>query len=119
MGAALRLVGVSVDSADAATLAGWWADVLGGTVAAFAEAGFWSVSADALGGVNLGFGQVDQPTPGKNRLHVDFAVVDRSAAVGQLVQAGATVVYEGAWQGVTWTTLADPDGNLFDVTDTP
>ena len=117
MSVRLRLVGVTADSTDPAPLAQWWAGVLGGTVRAFPEVGFWSVESDT--GANLGFSLVDQPTPGKNRLHVDFAVDDRPAAVSSLVEAGATVVYEGAWQGLTWTTLADPDGNLFDVTDTP
>jgi len=38
----LRLVGVATDTADAAALAGWWAEVLGGTVNPFPEAGQWT-----------------------------------------------------------------------------
>ena len=113
----MRLSTVSIDSSDAARLANWWADVLGGTINAFPEAGFWNLSAEGLAGQHLGFCQVDNPTPGKNRLHLDFFVPDRSAAVAELVELGAKVVYDGDYQGLTWTTLADLDGNLFDVTD--
>ncbi|MCL2454614.1 MAG: VOC family protein [Micrococcales bacterium] len=108
---------MTTDSSDAASLAQWWADVMGGTVDGYPEAGYWGVVVEGLS-MSLGFAQVDDPTPGKNRLHIDFAVEDRPAAVAALVEAGAKIVYEGSFQGMTWTTLADPDGNLFDVAGT-
>lgn len=113
----LKLVTVSIDSVNAAQLAQWWADVLGRSVQAFPEAGFWNIAAETAGEPHIGFCQVEDPTPGKNRLHIDFFTPDRTAAVAGLVEAGAKVVYEGDFQGLTWTTLADPDGNVFDVTD--
>jgi predicted enzyme related to lactoylglutathione lyase len=61
------------------------------------------------------FIQVPDPTPGKNRVHVDLVADDRAAEVDRLVGLGAQVVAELDEDGSRWTTLADPEGNLFDV----
>jgi len=113
----LKLATVSIDSADAEALARWWANVLGGTVGAFPEAGFWNLTADCLDGHYLGFNQVEQPTPGKNRIHLDFSAPDSAAAAAALVAAGAELIRDNEFQGLAWVTMADPDGNLFDITD--
>ena len=41
-------------------------------------------------GPGLAFQKVDDPTPGKNRVHIDFTATDVEAEVGRLVGLGAT-----------------------------
>ncbi len=41
-------------------------------------------------GPGLAFQKVDDPTPGKNRVHIDFAAADMEAEVKRLVELGAT-----------------------------
>ena len=105
---------VTFDCADPQRLAEFWRQVTGGTVDQdWGE--FVTVRTPGLGVEHLAFGQVDRPTPGKNRLHVDFATDDRPAEVARLVALGATVVAEHEVPGLRWTVLADPEANQFCV----
>ncbi|QCB95243.1 VOC family protein [Cellulomonas shaoxiangyii] len=105
---------VTFDTRDADALAGWWAARTGGRVQA--HPGFAMVQPAAPGGVTLGFQQVPDPTPGKNRVHVDLAVEDVTRFVDACVAAGAThVAAHTLPDGFAWTVLADPDGNQFCV----
>ena len=66
----------------------------------------------------LVFVPVEHAKSGKNRLHVDLAPHtsdDRDAEIARLVSLGATHVDVGQGPEVTWTVLADPDGNEFCV----
>jgi hypothetical protein len=67
----------------------------------------------------MGFQRVPDERAGKNRLHLDLATPlgSRKEEVARLVVLGATELYEkvGEVPGVDWTTLADPEGNLFCV----
>ena len=38
----------------------------------------------------MAFQQVDDPTPGKNRVHIDFSTADMEAEVKRLVDLGAS-----------------------------
>ena len=102
---------ITFDCADPDALAQWWAQAVNGTVNAVFPGEF--VLIDLPDGPNLGFQRVPDPTPGKNRVHLDFHVEDREAEVARFVEAGATVVGVREEGGFTWTTLADPDGNQF------
>lgn len=59
------------------------------------------------------FTRVPEPTPGKNRLHLDLRSDDRPAEVARLCALGAVVltVFDA------WTTLLDPEDNHFCVRD--
>lgn len=110
----VRVGMVTFDTRDAVRLASWWAGALGGRVEQ--HEGFAMLLPAAPGGLTLGFQQIDDPTPGKNRQHLDLAADDVAATVGRLVAAGAQPVGEHALpDGFTWTVLADPDGNQFCV----
>jgi len=67
----------------------------------------------------LVFVQVAEGKTVKNRLHLDlapFASDDRQALVEELVLRGASAVNVGQDDAaVTWTVLADPEGNEFCV----
>ncbi|MFI7303230.1 VOC family protein [Micromonospora aurantiaca] len=76
---------------------------------------------DPASGTGLGrrflFQAVPEPKRGKNRLHVDLHVgpEGRAAEVKRLTALGATVLAEVADRGGEHTTMADPEGNEFDV----
>jgi predicted enzyme related to lactoylglutathione lyase len=61
--------------------------------------------------------RVSEPKAGKNRMHVDLPVDDVEETARTLVAAGATRVSAEPMEelGARWITLADPDGNEFDV----
>ena len=113
---ALRIDMVTVDSADPRPLALWWAQALDARVVDEHDGWFVEVVPQAgAGGPVLAFQKVDDPTPGKNRLHLDLGASDREAEVAALVAAGATPVGEHSAPGYRWSVLADPQGNQFCV----
>jgi len=63
----------------------------------------------------LMFLAVPEPRQGKNRMHLDLVAADLSAAVERAVALGATKVAEFDEYGTRWVTLADPEGNVFDI----
>ncbi|WP_029288019.1 VOC family protein [Cellulomonas sp. HZM] len=105
---------VTFDTTDAPALARWWARQTGGTVDSAYGDGFVLVRAVDDGPV-LGFQQVPDPTPGKNRVHLDLAAPDREAEVERLLADGATLVARRGTDDFPWVVLADPDGNQFCV----
>ncbi|KRV49880.1 hypothetical protein AQ490_19255 [Wenjunlia vitaminophila] len=72
-------------------------------------------------GVGLGrrllFNAVPEPKQGKNRLHLDLHVGAgrRDAEVRRLTELGATVLRVVEEPGTSHVTMADPEGNEFDV----
>ena len=115
--AELELGTITVDTIDARALAAWWARVLDGSVDDFPDAKIHVVRTDRLKGLNLAFQQTTNPTPGKNKIHLDFGAADRSSIVAGLVALGAQRVEDHVFRGLGWTVLADPDGNHFCVSD--
>ena len=110
----LSLAMITVDTTDPLPIARWWAEQTGGSIVAENEGWFVTV---ALGDGRpmLAFQKVDDPTPGKNRIHLDLTAPDRAAEVQRLIAAGATLIAEREMPEFSWTTLADPDGNQFCV----
>lgn len=68
-------------------------------------------------GRRLLFLTVPEPKQGKNRLHVDlrFGPENRDGAVERLKGLGATVLNVVDEHGSRHVTMADPEGNEFDV----
>lgn len=108
---------VTVDCADAATIARFWAAALG-----------WDVAPDptpefaAVGGPHrprdtpsLLFVRVPEGRAAKNRWHLDLSAEDPEAEIDRLVGLGATVLHRIAEQDAAWATLADPEANEFCV----
>jgi Glyoxalase-like domain len=116
MTTSLSLGQIVVDSADAAALAGFWSSLLGRSVLDGANRFFAVIPAAEDGKFPaLMFLAVPEPRSGKNRLHLDLVSVDRPAAVERAIQLGARKVGEFDEYGTQWTTLADPEGNVFDI----
>lgn len=102
---------VTLDSSDPLPLARWWAQRLDGSILAENEG--WFVLVKPAAGPTLAFQMVDDPTPGKNRMHLDLGVDDLTAARQEFLDAGATLVADRQLYGIAWVVLADPDGNQF------
>jgi hypothetical protein len=105
---------ITTDTLDPEPLANWWAEQTGAAVTQNYEGEFLVVSGGALP-VRLAFQKVPDPTPGKNRVHVDLGAPDLDAEVDRLVAAGATLVGRRGDESFRWVTLADPQGNEFCV----
>lgn len=120
----------SVDAHDHRGLARWWADVLGWEIEFEDEHECNVVPPEAdddpvdevstwLGRrTSLVFAPVPEGKTIKNRLHLDLAPhidQDRDAEIDALLAKGATRVDIGQDDDVTWTVLADPEGNEFCV----
>jgi predicted enzyme related to lactoylglutathione lyase len=59
--------------------------------------------------------QEPEPKTVKNRIHFDLRSSDYAAELERLVGLGATKVNEVVSGDNRWTTLADPEGNEFDL----
>jgi len=108
---------VVVDSADPAATAGFWQLAAGWVPSGEWTDGFAALRSPQGVGPYLEFLRVGDRKTVKSRVHPDVAPhkgEDRPADVQALKEAGAVPVDVG--QGdVTWTVLADPQGNEFCV----
>lgn len=101
------LMEIVIDTSDAVRISTWWADVLGAErkdehgysyLEPVPEAPFES----------LVFVPVTEPKTVKNRIHIDVTTPD----VQLLVDAGARLL-RAQDEEISWSVLADPDGNEF------
>jgi hypothetical protein len=106
-----QLTHLTFDCADAGHLATFWSGVLDRPVAAGPTAEMAMVE----GAPAWYFLQVPEPRSAKNRMHPDLTTADLAAEVDRLVALGARRLAEHTEQGASWVTLADPEGNEFDV----
>ena len=113
----LRWQNMNIDSIDPASLARWWADLLGWRIT-FEEPDEVvleppkgspedGVSPDML------FARVPERKQVKNRLHIDLRPDDQTLEVARAEALGARRVDVGQTDAVTWVVMADPEGNEF------
>ena len=115
-----RITCVVVDCADHERLAAFWCEVLGYVVVYRPDGEDW-VEIGPPGQPprsarpTLLFQAVPDPTPGKNRLHLDVNATDRDqdAELERLLGLGATRADVGQTGEEGWHVLADPEGNEF------
>ena len=116
----VSVVGLSIDCADAAALAGFWSGVLGRPVNPGADAGHAAIDAtDPASGPRLSFQKVPEPKTIKNRLHLDLRADRFDAENDRLTSLGATAIRSFERPTIRWTTFADPEGNEFDLMAAP
>ena len=110
-----RVLAVAVDATDAESLAGFWRNVLGGTIDRWSDArGLPYVELFVPGGrPSVLFQPVTERRAGKNRVHLDIApeTGEQADEVARVVALGATVL--GDEPDLPWVVLADPEGNEF------
>lgn len=105
---------ITMDTPAAMPLATWWAERFGAQVVQDFGGEFVIVGGGGLPAL-VAFQQVDDATPGKNRIHLDLTAADVDAAVEELLAAGAGLVERRGDDNFRWVTLSDPDGNQFCV----
>ncbi len=111
MSAPHTIASITFDCSDAASLARFWAQLLGREVAAGATSDYASVDGDPA----FTFIAVPEDKRAKNRMHLDIAVDVLADAVVRAVELGAEQGEEFDEDGYHWVTCADPEGNEFDL----
>jgi predicted enzyme related to lactoylglutathione lyase len=111
----IAVAGITFDAHDAKAAATFWAQALGRTIATGANQARAAVEPDpAVPGSRIGFQQVPEDKQVKNRIHIDLVTTDFDTELGRLTGLGATKLNE-VDAGVHYVTLADPEGNEFDL----
>ncbi|HUP72368.1 MAG TPA: VOC family protein [Acidimicrobiales bacterium] len=111
----LSLTALTFDCADASGLAQFWSGVLGLPVDPDDTCDFASIGQTAATQPSWMFIKVPEPKKTKNRFHVDLASSNLDADVMRLVALCATRIGDFDESGAQWVTLADPEGNEFDI----
>ena len=107
-----RIHGLVVDSADPEPIARWWAEVFGATLDDNDGRGFWTL--EAIPGnpiTTMDFVPVPEPKTVKNRIHWDVV-----STVEAMEERGAALL-RAKDDEISWSVMADPDGNEFCVFD--
>jgi hypothetical protein len=113
----VSLYAVTMDCADAAELAGFWAEALGRPVDDGATGDFAAIGlADPPERrPHWMFVKVPEGKAAKNRVHCDLIAADLPGEVKRLAALGATKIAEHEDGEARWITLLDPEGNEFDI----
>jgi predicted enzyme related to lactoylglutathione lyase len=108
-------VGLVLDCADPDRLAAFWSSALGYTT--LGGAGSYVLLVDeAKSRPKLLLQRVDEPKPGKNRMHLDIESDDVDGEVARLEGLGARRLEDPMEEhGSRWVVMADPEGNEFCV----
>ena len=106
---------VTFDCADAATLAGFWANVLGRQVAEDPTSEHAVLLPGDTSGLRIVFNKVPEPKTVKNRLHLDVISETFDAEKERLLNLGAQRLRDIQRDTSRWTTFADIEGNEFDL----
>ena len=125
---ALRWYSNVIETTDVGRLGRWWAAALDWQVVYQADDEFviiprWAQELEPKLGFHqlppgLVFVRVDHEKQSKNRIHIDLAPHtsdDRDAEIARLESLGAKRIDIGQGPDVSWTVLADIDGNEFCV----
>jgi catechol 2,3-dioxygenase-like lactoylglutathione lyase family enzyme len=102
------LMEIVVDTSDAARIAAWWADVLGAEHGDHEDGYSYLEPVPEAPFESLVFVPVPEPKTVKNRIHIDVTTPD----VRLLLDAGARLL-RAPDDEISWSVLADPDGNEF------
>jgi predicted enzyme related to lactoylglutathione lyase len=108
-------LGLVLDCADPEALAPFWSAALGYTT--LGGAGSYVLLVDqAKERPKLLLQRVDEPKPGKNRMHLDIESDDVEGEVARLEELGARRLEDPMEEhGSRWVVMADPEGNEFCV----
>ncbi len=112
---------VTFDAKQPRVLGRFWSEVTSYAIADERDDFVALRAPDHRGVRNILFFRVDDPTPGKNRMHVDLAARDPDAEIRRLLSLGAQLadpLRDGkpSWRegnGTKWVVLQDPEGNEF------
>jgi len=103
---------VMFDCDDPARLAEFWKALLGVETRHQYDSFIW-LSAQRTGGITLAFQQVPDPTPGKNKLHLDSYAEDLERLTDRVIELGGSFVAQHTVDDFIWNVYADPESNQF------
>jgi hypothetical protein len=113
---------VTFDALDAIALGRFWAQVTGYAITEQRPDFVRLRAPDGRGVRHILFFAVPDPTPGKNRMHIDLAAREPDTEVKRLLELGATLIDshssddQPTWRGgngTRWVAMQDPEGNEF------
>ena len=117
----ISLGAVNIEAEDPVGLATFWGAVTGATPVVGGDSVF--VPAAGPGGFAMYFQPMLGLRPERQSSHLDLTVPwgSRQSEVKRIIELGATYRWEVVDEvpHVQWTTLADPEGNLFCVAEHP
>lgn len=114
----LSSLSITFDCQDVETQSIFWAELLkadlddGANEFVASIGGVHNVESTTPGMLFL---KVEERGEGKNPLHIDLDDPNYPADVERAVALGAKKVASFAEFGIEWTTLEDPEGNVFDI----
>lgn len=103
---------VAFDCDDPRRLAEFWTALLGVDVLRGDDDFIW-LGAQREGGFKIAFQKVPDPTPGKNKLHLDGYHEDLESLTDKVAELGGSYVERHIVPGFMWNIYADPEGNQF------
>ena len=116
----ITLGAVNCEAADPEALARFWAAVTGSRQEPAGGAVYLPAPP---GGFAMFFQPLTGPRPERQTMHLDLTVPwgERRTEVARLEELGATTRWHvlDEYPHVQWTTMADPEGNLFCVAEHP
>jgi predicted enzyme related to lactoylglutathione lyase len=109
----INLASVVINVVDYAREKAFWQAVLGVEIAQEFDGAFIWFKPQAPGGISVALQQVDYPTHGRNRVHLDSGVADLATAQAQIEVLGGRLVEDQEMAGFQWKVMADPEDNEF------
>ncbi|MGY2063792.1 VOC family protein [Nocardia gipuzkoensis] len=111
---ALTLSNITFDCDNATALAEFWSRLLDRPIDPEGNQYFATIGrgGDAP---TLMFIAVPDRNPGKNVVHLDLSAPDWHEQIERAISLGAERIGDFDEYGLKWVTLADPEGNLFDI----
>lgn len=110
-----RIAQVAIDAAQPQVIAEFWCAVLGWVVHEIEDDAVWCIGPADGSWPGIDVAPTQDPKPAKNRLHLDLRAdgVSTEEELERLLALGARKVDIGQGADVSWTVLADPEGNEF------
>lgn len=112
MTAVPEMASVVIDCSEPQVLADFYAALLGVEVAAKFPGFIW-LRPQRKGGYSLAFQQVPDPTPGKNKVHIDLHIDDLTGMSDRVEELGGGLLDQHSLPGFVWNVYTDPEGNQF------
>lgn len=110
-----RIAQVAIDAEQPQVIAEFWCAVLGWVVHQVEDGVVWCIGPADGSWPGIDVGPTQDAKSGKNRLHLDLRADGASTQdeLARLLALGARKVDIGQGADVSWTVLADPEGNEF------
>lgn len=112
--AAIKMASIVINVVDIERIADFWKGLLE-VHERHRVPGFVWLERQPGASISLAFQQVDTPTEGRNRLHIDLGVSDADVVRSRILELDGTELEKHAMGDFGWTVFADPEGNEFCV----